>query len=398
VIALFRKKTLRDTDVAGKRVLVRVDFNVPIKDGRVEDDSRIRAVLPTLNYLIEKGARLIVMSHLGRPKNAEEKYRLDPVAEVLSLLLNRPVEKVDKTVGDEVKKIVEQLEPGEILLLENLRFNPGEKANDPGFARSLAELGDIYVNDAFGAAHRAHASVVGIAKYIPAVAGFLLEKEVTTLSKLLEEPKRPFLTILGGSKVSDKVGVIDRFLDIVDVLLIGGGMCFTFLKAQGINVGRSILEEHYIEYARNTLTEAKSKGIKILLPEDVVISQEFNDYSESKVVPIDKIPPGWIGLDIGPKTIEIYKEEIAKARTIFWNGPMGVFELEPFAKGTEEIAKAIAESDAISIAGGGDTDAALRKFGLEEKVSFISTGGGASLKMLEGSPLPGVEVLDNKER
>ena len=392
----MNKKTVRDIDVSGKRVLVRVDFNVPLRDGVVTDNSRIRAALPTIEYLVNNGAKVILMSHLGRPKGVEEKFRLDPVAQELADLLGKEVEKADSIVGDEVKEAVDKLEPGDVLLLENLRFNEGEKKNDPEFAKQLAELADIYVNDAFGASHRAHASIVGVAAYLPAVAGFLLEKEVDTLTSILENPGKPFVAILGGSKVSDKIGVIDTFLDIVDALLIGGGMCFTFLKAKGFYIGNSLLEEDKIEYCRQAIEKAQQKGVELYLPSDVVVAREISPDAEAVVVDVDAIPEGWMGLDIGPDTISVYREVISGARTIFWNGPMGVFEIDQFSRGTEEVAKAIAESGATSIVGGGDSIAALRKFHLEDKVSFVSTGGGASLELLEGKKLPGVEALMDK--
>jgi len=390
------KKTVRDIDVSGKRVLVRVDFNVPISNGVVTDNSRIKAALPTIEYLIDKGAKIILMSHLGRPKGVEDRYRLDPVAQNLADLLGREVGKADATVGDEVKQAVSKMEPRDILLLENLRFNEGEKKNDPEFAKELASLADVYINDAFGASHRAHASIVGVTEYLPAVAGFLLEKEVDTLAALLKNPERPFVAVLGGSKVSDKIGVIDKFLDIVDSIIIGGGMAFTFLKAKGFEIGKSLLEEDRLDSSKRALELADQKDIAIYLPSDVVIAQEISPDAEARVVPIDSIPEDWMGLDIGPDTIDVYRDVIGSARTIFWNGPMGVFEIDQFSRGTEEIAKAIADSNATSVVGGGDSIAALRKFHLEGKVSFVSTGGGASLELLEGKPLPGVESLADK--
>ncbi len=394
---LFNKKTIRDIDVRGKRVLVRVDFNVPLDEmGKVIDDTRIRATLPTIDYLLGNGAKVILVSHLGRPKNFDERFRLDPVARALSRLLNRSVRKVDRTVTDKVIKAANELKAGDVLMLENVRFNPGEKENDPEFARALASLADIYVNDAFGAAHRAHASTAGVAKYLPAVAGLLLEREVSNLSRLLENPDRPFLAILGGNKVSDKIGVIDKFLEIVDVLLTGGGMCFTFLKAKGFNIGDSICQEEELDHCRKLLDKVEKNGITFYLPTDVVVADAFAEDANHKVVSVDRIPDGWMGLDIGPKTVEIYRGVMKRARTIFWNGPMGVFEMEPFSQGTRAIAEAIADSRATTIVGGGDSDAALKKYGLEDRISFVSTGGGASLKLLEGSPLPGLEALLNE--
>jgi len=395
---MLRKKTIQDIDVTGKRVLVRVDFNVPLNGaGGVLDNTRIKAVLPTINYLLNHKAKVILTSHLGRPDGkVDERLRLDPVARELSNLLGKEVQKTDKTVTDEVFEAVEKLQPAEILLLENIRFNPGEKKNDPDFAKNLAQLADIYVNDAFGAAHRAHASTVGVTRYLPAVAGLLLEKEVNTLAHLLENPERPFLAILGGNKVSDKIGVINKFLDIVDVLLTGGGMCFTFLKAKGFEIGDSLCQEEELTHCREMLEKAERNGKTLHLPIDLVVADALAKDANYKVVSVNQIPAGWKGVDIGPRTIELYRDLIKDANTIFWNGPVGVFEMEPFAQGTRAIAQAIANSHATSIIGGGDTDAALRKFGLEEKVSFVSTGGGASLKMLEGTPLPGVEALMDK--
>ncbi|MDI6716252.1 MAG: phosphoglycerate kinase [Actinomycetota bacterium] len=389
----MNKKTVRDIDVSNKRVLVRVDFNVPLSNGIVTDNSRIKAALPTLEYLINHGAKVILMSHLGRPKGFDDKYKLDPVAQTLADLLGREVKKVDAIVGNEVKEAVDKMGPGDVLLLENLRFDEREKKNDPEFARALANLADIYVNDAFGASHRAHASIVGVSQYLPAVAGFLLEKEVDTLTSILEKPERPFVAVLGGSKVSDKIGVIDKLLDVVDALLIGGGMAFTFLKAKGYEVGSSLLEEDKIDFCLQVIKKAEQKDIALYLPSDVVIAQEISPDAEAMVVSVSAIPQGWMGLDIGPDTILVYQGVIKSAKTVFWNGPMGVFEIDQFSRGTEEIAKAIAQSDAVSIVGGGDSIAALKKFHLEDKISFISTGGGASLELIEGKPLPGVEAL-----
>ena len=392
----MNKKTVRDIDVSNKRVLVRVDFNVPLSNGIVTDNSRIKAALPTLEYLINHGAKVILMSHLGRPKGFDDKYKLDPVAQTLADLLGREVKKVDAIVGNEVKEAVDKMGPGDVLLLENLRFDEREKKNDPEFARALANLADIYVNDAFGASHRAHASIVGVSQYLPAVAGFLLEKEVDTLTSILEKPERPFVAVLGGSKVSDKIGVIDKLLDVVDALLIGGGMAFTFLKAKGYEVGSSLLEEDKIDFCLQVIKKAEQKDIALYLPSDVVVAQEISPDAEAMVVSVSAIPQGWMGLDIGPDTILVYQGVIKSAKTVFWNGPMGVFEIDQFSRGTEEIAKAIAQSDAVSIVGGGDSIAALKKFHLEDKISFISTGGGASLELIEGKPLPGVEALMSK--
>lgn len=396
---MFPKKTIRDVDVAGKRVLVRVDFNVPLAEGTVTDDTRIRAALPTIRFLVDHGARVILMSHLGRPKGEPDpKYSLRPVRRVLQRLVGRNVVFIDSTVGPEAEEAVGRMVDGEVLMLENLRFNPGEKTNDPDFAAALARLGDLYVNDAFGAAHRAHASTEGIAHLLPAVAGMLLAREVETLTDMLSDPQRPFVAILGGSKVSDKFGVIDRLLDIVDSLLIGGGMCFTFLVAKGIDVGRSIVEDEWVEPAKKMLAKAADKGVELILPVDFVVSTEMAEDAHTVICGREEIASDQMGLDIGPTTIELYKGTITGARTIFWNGPMGVFEMKPFETGTREVATGVARNNrAISVIGGGDSVAALRKFDLEERVTFVSTGGGASMKLLEGTPLPGVEALQDKE-
>ncbi len=394
---MFSKKTVRDIDVEGKRVLVRVDFNVPLEDGKVSDDTRIRFALPTIRYLIEHGAKVILMSHLGRPKGEPDpKLSLAPVSERLSEFLGRPVRQLHHTVAECVTDAVREMKPGDVIILENLRFNPGEKENDPAFAKHLAELGDVYVNDAFGAAHRKHASVAGVPQHLPAVAGTLLEREVQTLSNLLENPLRPFVAVLGGSKVSDKIGVVNKLLEIVDALLIGGGMCFTFLKAKGLEIGQSLLEEDYIEEAGQMLEKADVNDTAFYLPSDIRVAAACEEGAPVTVVDVEDIPKDEMGLDIGPVTAEIYAGVISQAETVFWNGPMGVFEMKPFETGTREIATAIARSGATSIVGGGDSDAALRKFGLEQDISFISTGGGASMKMLEGQELPGVAALNDK--
>lgn len=392
---MLGKKTVTDADVRGKRVLVRVDFNVPLQEGSVTDDTRVRAALPTLRYLVDHGARVIIVSHLGRPKGEPDpRYSLRPVRRVLQRLMGRNVVFVDQTVGPEAEEAVGRMVDGEILMLENVRFNPGEKADDPEYARKLASLADIYVNDAFGAAHRAHASTEGVAHILPAYAGMLLAREVETLTDMLAEPERPFAAVLGGSKVSDKFGVIDRLLDVVDSLLVGGGMCFTFLVAKGAEVGRSIVEEEWIEPAGRMLAKAEERGVELLLPVDFVAADAIAEDAETRIVSRAEIPADAMGLDIGPTTIELYKQTLSKAKTVFWNGPMGVFEMTPFEAGTREVASAIARnSRAVSVIGGGDSVAALKKFGLEGRVSFVSTGGGASMKLLEGSPLPGVEAL-----
>lgn len=396
---MFQKKTVKDVDVAGKRVLVRVDFNVPLAEGSVTDDTRVRAALPTIRYLIDHGARVILMSHLGRPDGAPDPaYSLKPVRRVLQRLIGRNVAFCPETVGEEAEAAAKRMVDGEVMMLENLRFFPGEKANDPAFAAQLAALADLYVDDAFGAAHRAHASTEGVAKLLPAYAGMLLAREVETLSGMVADPARPFVAILGGSKVSDKFGVIDRLIDSVDSLLVGGGMAFTFLVAKGIEVGDSIVEPDWVEPAGRMLAKAAEKGVSLVLPTDFVIATELAEDVETRIVGREEIPAGYKGLDIGPSTIELFKGEIASAKTIFWNGPMGVFELEPFEAGTKAVAAAVARNNtASSIIGGGDSVAALKKFGLEDRVTFVSTGGGASMRLLEGEPLPGVEALLDKD-
>jgi phosphoglycerate kinase len=385
------KKTLRDLEVQGKRVLVRVDFNVPMQDGQITDDRRIRESLPTIQYLLERGARVILMSHLGRPKGKPDpQYSLRPVAERLSELLGRPVRFLEDCVGEAVEQAVQAMAPGEVVLLENLRFHPEEEANDDGFARALARLGDLYVNDAFGSAHRAHASTEGVAHYLPAVAGFLMEKELRYLGSVLTQPERPFVAILGGAKVHDKIGVIQNLLPKVDRLLIGGGMAFTFLKAQGHEIGRSLLDSDSLEFARRVLQEA---GQKIVLPVDVVVAPSPEAETQAQVVPVDQIPPDQMGLDIGPQTVARFREIARLARTIVWNGPLGLFERAAFAEGTRGVLQAVAESGATSILGGGDTAAAAEQLGFADRITHISTGGGAALEFLEGRTLPGVAVL-----
>jgi phosphoglycerate kinase len=397
VTGVFGKKTVKDVDVHGKRVLVRVDFNVPLVDGLVTDDTRVRAALPTLRYLVDHGARVIVMSHLGRPNGAPDpQFSLRPVRRVLQKLLGRNVVFVDDIVGPEAHEAVDRMVDGEIIMLENVRFDPGEKANDPEFAKELASLADIYVNDAFGAAHRAHASTEGVAHFLPAYAGLLLAREVETLTSMLTDPERPFVAILGGSKVSDKFGVIDRLLDCVDTLIIGGGMCFTLLVAKGVSVGNSLVEQEWVEPAKAMLTKATTKGVQIMLPVDFVIADAIEPDAETRIVAREEIPAGMMGLDIGPTTVELFKGEISQARTIFWNGPMGVFEMAPFENGTKQVAFAVTRNNrAVSVVGGGDSVAALKKFDLEERVTFVSTGGGASMKLLEGSELPGLAALQD---
>jgi len=396
---MFNKKTVEDIDLAEKTVLVRVDYNVPLDPaGNVTDNTRIKLSLPTINYLLEKGAKIILMSHLGRPKEAvEEKYRLTPPARELEKLIGRPVKKFDETFNREIKDYVKNsMKKGEIVMLENLRFNVGEKKNLKEFAADLASLADVYVDDAFGAAHRAHASISGVAEFLPAVSGFLLKKEVEALGALLENPKRPFVAVLGGSKVSDKILVISNLLGKVDCLILGGGMTYTFLKAQGYEIGKSICEDDQLQYALDMIVLAKKNKVKLMLPVDIVVAPEYAESAESKNVGIDSIPSDWEGMGIGEKTTQLYKEEITKAKTIFWNGPMGVFEFDRFAQSTKEVANAIANSGAITVVGGGDTLAAIKKYGLNDKFSHISSGGGASMEFLEGKVLPGVAALQDK--
>jgi phosphoglycerate kinase len=387
-------RTVDQADVRGKRVLVRNDFNVPLDDGKVTDDLRVRASVPTLRWLVEHGAKLVSCSHLGRPKGRrDERYSLAPVVPVLAGHLGRDVAFVDDVVGDKAQRAARDLGDGEVLLLENLRFEPGEEANDPAFADRLASLGECYVNDAFGAAHRAHASVVGVAERLPAYAGFLLNKEVKELSKLLEGPDRPFVAVLGGSKVSDKLGVLDNLLGRVDTLVIGGGMCFTFIAAQGGEIGDSLFEPDQVDSVRELLARADREGKRVLLPTDVVVANDFREDAEHRTVPADRIEQGWRGMDIGPETARAFAAEVRQAATVFWNGPMGVFEWEPFAAGTKAVAEAVAECEGFTVVGGGDSAAALAKLGLADKVDHLSTGGGASLEMLEGKTLPGVAVI-----
>ena len=395
----FTKKTVRDIDVDGKRVLCRVDFNVPIKDGVVGDTTRISAALPTVKYLVEHNARVILMSHLGRPKGdgPEPELSLKPVAEKLAEMSGLPVQFVADTYGDEAKAAVDALESGHVLVLENVRFDKREKKNDPEIAKILASYGDVFVLDAFGTAHRAQGSVVGPAAYIPAVAGFLLEKEVDTLTGIFADPERPFVAIVGGSKVSSKIGVLDHLIDSADTLIIGGGMAYTFFLAKGYTVGTSLKEEDWVERAGEMLKKAEDKGVKILLPVDNVVTDHFGEDAVGEVVDSDKIPDDRMGMDIGPKTEALYAEAIKGAKTVFWNGPMGVFEMDQFAHGTEAVARAVADSDCTSIIGGGDSVAAINKFGLADKMSWISTGGGASMELVEGKALPGVEALNDAE-
>jgi len=390
-----RKKSVRDIEVKGKRVFVRVDFNVPLDENqKITSDSRIVASLPTIQYLIDQGARVILASHLGRPKGeVKEDQRLTPVARRLHELLGRPVKKLDDCIGEQVRRAVEAMREGDVILLENLRFHKGEEENDPAFAQELASLADVYVNDAFGAAHRAHASTEGIARLVkPAVAGFLMQKELEMLGGLLAEPARPFVAILGGAKVSDKIKVIRNLMDKVDSLLIGGAMMFTFYRAQGLSTGKSLVEEDKIDLAKELLQAA---GDKLILPTDVLVSESPDEPVNVQVVSCSAIPENGFGMDIGPETVKLYAERIAQAKTVCWNGPLGRFEVEAFAAGTRGIAEAIANSSATSVIGGGDSASAVKKMGLADKVTHVSTGGGAALEFLEGTELPGVAVLDD---
>ncbi|SDN00059.1 phosphoglycerate kinase [Fictibacillus solisalsi] len=394
----MNKKTVRDIDVNGKVVFCRVDFNVPMEKGEITDDTRIRAALPTIQYLTEQGAKVLLASHLGRPKGqVVEELRLNPVAQRLSNLLGKEVVKTDEAYGEEVKKALTGLENGNVILLENVRFYPGEEKNDPELAQKFAELADVYVNDAFGAAHRAHASTEGVAKLLPAVAGFLMEKELDVLGKALSNPERPFTAIIGGAKVKDKIDVINNLLDKVDNLIIGGGLGYTFIKALGYDIGKSLLEEDKIETAKSFMEKAKEKGVNFLIPEDILVADDFSNDANTKVVGIDSIPSDWEGLDIGAKTIEKYQNTIKNSKLVIWNGPMGVFEIDAFSKGTRSIAEALAEAkDTYSVIGGGDSAAAVEKFGYADQMSHISTGGGASLEFMEGKELPGVTALNDK--
>lgn len=390
------KLTIRDIDLKGKRVLVRVDFNVPLAEGKVADDTRIRAALPTINYIREKGGKVILVTHLGRPKGVTESLRLDPVAQRLQEL-GVPVKKLDDCIGEEVKKVVSEMKEGDVILLENVRFYPEEEKNDPNFAQELASLADIYVNDAFGTAHRAHASTEGVARILPAVAGFLMEKEITFFSRVLKSPERPFIAVLGGAKVSDKIGVIKNLLDKVDTILIGGGMAYTFLKSLGYEVGQSICEIDKISLAKELLNLAKEKKVELVLLVDVVVADRFAPDANTKVVPVSQIPPDWRGLDIGPETRRLFSEKISQAKTIVWNGPLGVFEMPAFSEGTRAVGTAIANTEALKVVGGGETAEVVEKFGLADKITHVSTGGGASLEFLEGKILPGVAILDDSE-
>lgn len=393
------KKTIRDIEVKDKKIIARCDFNVPLKDGQITDDTRIKAALPTIQYLLGENAAVILMSHLGRPGGQPDaEYTLKPVADRLSQLLGTDVifAASDSVVDDEVRKKAGQLKGGQVMLLENVRFRKEETKNGEEFAKELASLADIFVNDAFGTAHRAHASTAGIASYLPAVSGFLIEKELEFLGNAVENPKRPFVAIMGGAKVSDKISVIRNLLNKVDVLIIGGGMAYTFFKSMGYEIGTSILDADSVDLARDLIREAEEKNVRFLLPVDVVCGKEFKNDTETGAYKAKEMPSDMMGLDIGPETAAIYKEEILKAKTVVWNGPMGVFEMENFARGTLAVAEAMAQSEAVTVIGGGDSAAAVTQFGLASEMSHISTGGGASLEFLEGKELPGVAVLEDK--
>ncbi|AEE96671.1 phosphoglycerate kinase [Mahella australiensis] len=395
---MLNKKTIEDIDVSGKKVLVRVDFNVPLDENRrITDDRRIREALPTIKYLIDHNAMVILVSHLGRPKGKfDEKYSMAPVAERLQELLDKPVVLAKDVIGDSAKACVAAMKPGDVVLLENVRFHAEEEKNDTEFAKALASLAEIYVNDAFGTAHRAHASTAGVAAYLPAVAGYLIKKELDIMGKALDNPERPFVAVLGGVKVSDKIGVINNLIDKVDTLIIGGAMAYTFFRAKGYSTGSSVVEEDKIDLAKELMAKAQAKGVELLLPVDNVVAKEFKADAEHKVVPSEAMPDGWQGVDIGPKTIEMFSKVIENAKTVVWNGPMGVFEMPAFANGTRAIAEAMSRCKGVTIIGGGDSAAAVEQLGYADKMTHISTGGGASLEFLEGKELPGVAVLNDK--
>ncbi|MFV8518705.1 phosphoglycerate kinase [Bacillus albus] len=394
----MNKKSIRDVDLKGKRVFCRVDFNVPMKEGKITDETRIRAALPTIQYLVEQGAKVILASHLGRPKGqVVEEMRLTPVAARLGELLGKDVKKADEAFGPVAQEMAAAMNEGDVLVLENVRFYAGEEKNDAELAKEFAALADIFVNDAFGAAHRAHASTAGIADYLPAVSGLLMEKELEVLGKALSNPERPFTAIIGGAKVKDKIGVIRHLLDKVDNLIIGGGLAYTFVKALGHEIGLSLCEDDKIELAKEFMQLAKEKGVNFYMPVDVVITEEFSETATTQIVNIDSIPSNWEGVDIGPKTREIYADVIKNSKLVVWNGPMGVFEMTPFAEGTKAVGQALADAEGTySVIGGGDSAAAVEKFGMADKMSHISTGGGASLEFMEGKELPGVVCLNDK--
>ncbi len=394
---MLNKKTMKDIDVKGKRVFVRVDFNVPMADGAITDETRIRAAIPTIEYLVEQGAKVILASHLGRPKGeVNEGMRLTAVGIRLAELMGKSVTKLDESIGEVVEAAVANMQDGDIVLLENVRFHAGEEKNDPALAAQFASIADIYVNDAFGAAHRAHASTEGIAKHIPAVSGFLMQKELDVLGKALSNPERPFTAIIGGAKVKDKIGVIESLLEKVDHLIIGGGLSFTFIKAQGYDVGNSLLEEDKIELAKSFIEKANAKGVQLHMPIDAVVANEFSKDADTKIVDVNAIPSDWMGLDIGPKTAENYAEVIKNSKLIIWNGPMGVFEMDKFANGTKTVAQAMATTNGYTVIGGGDSAAAVEKFEVANNMDHISTGGGASLELMEGKELPGIVALNDK--
>lgn len=392
------KKTIKDIKLNGQRVFCRVDFNVPMENGMVTDDTRIRAAVPTIEYMTNEGAKVILASHLGRPKGeVNEEMRLTPAGDKLSELLGKTVKKLDSSIGEEVEKAIAEMKDGDVILLENVRFNPGEEKNDAELSKQYANLADVFVNDAFGTAHRAHASTAGIAEYIPGVLGFLLEKELDVLGKALSHPERPFTAIIGGAKVKDKIGVIDNLLDKVDNLLIGGGLSYTFTRAQGHETGDSLVEEDKVELAKSFIEKAKQKAVNLYLPTDAVVANKFAADAETKTVSVEDITEGWMGLDIGPETAERYKQVIKDSKFVIWNGPMGVFEMEPFANGTKTVADAMAETTAYTVIGGGDSAAAVEKFEVADQMDHVSTGGGASLEFMEGKELPGVAVLEDQE-
>ena len=395
---MYIKKSIEDVNVKGKRVFVRVDFNVPMADGQVSDDTRIRAAIPTINYLVEQGAKVILASHLGRPKGeVNEDMRLTAAGARLEELIGKPVKKLDESIGEAVEKVVNEMQEGDIVLLENVRFHKGEEKNDEELSKAFAKLADVYVNDAFGAAHRAHATTEGITKFVDvAVSGFLMQKELDVLGKALSNPERPFTAIIGGAKVKDKIGVIENLLEKVDNLIIGGGLAYTFVKAMGHDIGKSLLEEDKIDLAKSFIEKAKEKGVNLYMPIDTVVAKEFSNDAETTVVDIDQIPSDMMGLDIGPKTAAKYAEVIKASKLIIWNGPMGVFEMEKFANGTKAVAEAMAETAGYTVIGGGDSAAAVEKFDVADKMDHVSTGGGASLELMEGKELPGIVALNDK--
>lgn len=395
---MINKKSIRDAELSGQRVIMRVDFNVPLdKEGNITDDTRIRAALPSIEHILKQNTKLILMSHLGRPKGqVSEELRLSPLGKRLSELLSKEVIITRDCIGEETKKIISGMQTGDVALLENLRFYKEEENNDDGFAKALAEYADVYVNDAFGTAHRAHASTEGIAHHLPGLAGFLMEKEISFLGKLLYDPEKPYAAIIGGAKVSTKIGVLEKLLEKVDVLIIGGGMSYTFLKAKGFEVGHSLMDTEKVSLAFELIKKADEREVKLLLPDDHLVADKVEETARVKTVDTNAIPPDMIGVDIGPKTVRAYKKEIKQARTVLWNGPMGIFEIEKFARGTNQIANVLASSKATTVVGGGDSVAALNKFKLAESISHVSTGGGASLEFLEGKDLPGIQALADK--